>query len=258
MKNVTMSQVKSGAALLKKLLAKADNGDGTLTVRELQAAVNPAKGKPVDGLTQATLVDAVNKMKVTSERTVKGIQKAVDDVFKEIKKGDVDGSSSISPEEVKKLKTKLAKSLVEFSGTHGRKSASSFNIVPHVEDVYVPTRPFRAPKNASSAHYVDSLVQHFNSWANDNSKHGRRPESITRYVLGVDETKAVAKEIAKLAPAKAKAALRELAKRIAGKDGAMPLYVDPKGQTVLNRVAKDFGVTANFKGNPRAPQFDYY
>jgi ribosomal protein L22 len=109
---------------------------------------------------------------------------------------------------------------------------------------------------------VEKLVTHYNSWANDNSMHGTRPASITRYVLGPAETKAIAIHIAKQPTSTAKALLRELSKRINQADdrGFDPkrIYVEPKAEKLLEAVAKKVGLTLDFKGDPKAPKFDYF
>ena len=134
---------------------------------------------------------------------------------------------------------------------------------PEVQEVYVPSRPFVAPNSGTTAEYLEKLVTHYNSWANDNSMHGTRPGSITRYVLGPEETKAIAVHIAKQPSSTAKALLRELSKRINQADNdrtfiTKRIYVEPKAEKLLDAVGKKFGLTLDFKGDPKAPKFDYY
>lgn len=57
--------------------------------------------------------------------------------------------------------------------------------------------------------------------------------------------------------------LRALATRIntprpLGVELPRRVYLDPDGQKVLAATAKKLGITVDLKGEPRAPQFDYY
>ena len=272
MADVKLKRVQSGASLVKKLLDKADNGDQVLTPTEVKKSYNGHVGPggvpihpdrwTVDPKTADVLLAAVNKRKSAGDRSVSSIKKGVDEALKEIKAADRDGDGALTAAEQKKVKTNLGRTLLAFSEQHGDKSVTWFKIKSG-EEMYVPTRPFRAPANASAAQWIDACVLHFNGYSNDNSTHGRRPDSITRYVLGGVEARGIVGELEKLTPAKAKAALRALADRI---NTARPLtiemprriYLDEGAQKALGALAKKLGLTVDLKGEPRAPQFDYY
>jgi hypothetical protein len=270
MADMKLKRVQSGAALVKKLLEKADNGDQTLTVGEVDKALGPSNPPPgtrpdtwsADLATRSVLTAAVNKTKSTGDRTLDGIKKGVDAAFKEIKAADLDGDGALTVAEQKKVKTNLGKLLMGFAEAHGDKSVTWFKIKPG-EEMYVPKRPFRAPANATASAWVDAAVKHFNGFSNDNSTHGRRPDSITRYVLGTTEAKGIVSELEKLTATKARAALRALDKRI---NTGNPLriedpkrvYLDEGGQKVMGALAKKLGISVDLKGEPKAPKFDYY
>lgn len=272
MADLKLKRVQSGASLVKKLLDKADNGDEVLTLKEVKKSYNGDGGRwgatltpdvwTVDVKTADVLQAAVNKLKVTGDRSVESIKKGVDETLKELKAADLDKDGALSAAEQKKVKTKLGKTLLAFSEAHGERSVTWFKLKPG-EELYVPTRPFRAPANATAAKWIDACVKHFNGYSNDNSKHGRRPDSITRYVLGGTEARGVAGELEKLTPAKAKAALRALSDRIntprpLAPEDPVRIYLDAEGQKVLVAAAKKLGITVDLKGEQRAPKFDYY
>lgn len=265
MADLKLTRVRSGAALVKKLLDKADNGDATLTLSELKKAYRgnrPPDQWTVDVKTHDVLQAAVNKKKSAGERSVGGIKQGVDEALAEIKAADLDRDGQLTAAEQKKVKTPLGRSLLAFSEAHGDKSVTWFKIKA-AEEVYVPSRPFRAPPNASPVHWIDAAVKHFNGYSNDNSTHGPRPQSITRYVLGRTEASGLVAELEKLPAAKAKAALIALGKRI---NTPRPLtieeprriYLDDEAQKAVGAFAKRLGVKVDLKGELKAPQFDYY
>lgn len=272
MAEITMKRLQSGSTLLKKLLEKSDNGDGTLTANEVKQAAGAYGGRfgrtlppdqwTIDPKTMEALLAAVNKKKSAGERSVTAIKKGVDEAFKEIKAANLDKNTKLSAAEEKKVKTALAKKLVAFSRAHGGKSASSFELNPRVQDVYVPSKPFRPPSTFTAGGYVKALVKHFNSYSNDNSQHGPRPQSITRFVLSKTEVQGMVKELAKLPDAKAKSALKYLSDWIQQKpnagQGEPRVWVEPPGVPPLNALAKKLGISPNFVGDPAAPKFDYY
>jgi hypothetical protein len=269
MANVSMKRVAAGAKLLKSLIKKVDNGDGTLTASEVDRAFGVKRGRPAPQEAVVALQAvkaAVNKVKVKSDRSVEGIVGAVDDAHGEVKSANADKSASLSDAEAKKVKTTLGKELLKFSREHGDDALSEFKLAARPPE-YVPTKPFRAPTSGGAKAWVEAAIKHYNGWANDNSPGYSVPrgqQNPSRWVYGLTETRGLAKEIAALAPAKARAALRELSKRIMQPDYRSQnwtpkrLYVDAKGQAVLNALAKKLNVTVSFKGDPKAPAYDYY
>lgn len=272
MANLPLSSATKGASLLKKLLKKADDGDGVLTETEVRRATNSAarwnRSTPdtdtwsVDVTTQKALLAAVAKQKSAGDRSLSAIVSGVDEALKELKAADKDGTGSLSDAEMNRVRSNLAKNLLAFSKLHSRASPSSFKITP--AKVYTPTTPFRAPRGATAPKLTEALLVHFNAYANDNAQGGARPASITRYVFGKDEAKGLAAEIAKLPATTGKAVLRELSKRVHMADqranGFQPrrVYFEANARAGLDKLAAALGVKVNFKGVAKAPVFDYF
>jgi hypothetical protein len=256
MPTVSFKKLSKAKRLSVKLVDRVDDGDQVLTITELYRATNvqlnnarnPVDQWTVDPPTLRLLEAAINKAKARGDRTLEGIKAGLDEALSELTQG--------------KARTTLAGALTSFAQVHADSSVSSFEF-RKAPGVYVPKTPFRAPPRATASAWVQAVVLHFNSYSNDNSQHGARPESITRYVLGEVETKAVVGEIAKLPTSRQRSILRELERRILQRDqwgfGELRrIYVDPKGQRLLDARAKALGLSVTFAGNPKAPKFDYY
>jgi hypothetical protein len=262
--------VLDAAQLLKELLTKMDNGDETLTASEAIRAMRgdvvftPVPEEPhFDNVTFEAVRAAIDKMKAQSVRSLSGLHDGIDRAMAEITLAATT-NSNLDYAVNKKVKTTLAKTLLNFAAAHSGHRAEEFHFMPGTDPVFVPTKPFVPKASDSPAELVESLMGHFNSYSNDNSTHGRRPASITRYVLGTVETTGIAKAIAALPAARARQVVAALARRIHMADdrssGWMPrrIWVEPKAESTLDRLARDLEVSADFKGVPKAPGFDYY
>lgn len=93
----------------------------------------------------------------------------------------------------------------------------------------------------------------------------RGPSGLSKYgqLAAPEESReSLAPKIGKLSNAKAKAVLTALSARIKQTDqpGFDPkrIWVEDKGVQLLDALAKKVGLQADFKGNPKAPQFDDY
>lgn len=255
--SVTAAQVNASARLLTALLRASDNGDGLTRVVEIGKADFRYRGQP-DPHTTNALVTAVNRAKNKGDPTIDGVAAQIELARKEVVALNTDGDGTISPKEQAKPRTELATLLLAFTRQHPTAKKGDFSFTP--EKIYVPTRAFRAPAGATAGELLDALLKHFDAFSNDNK--GAGADGVTRYVLGDIETKGFAAEIAKLTPARAKAVLAELEARVQMPTNALGpprrVYFTGPAQTLIDAVAKKFGVSHDFAGDPRPPSFDYY
>lgn len=275
MPTLSNKKVAQATSLLQKLVRKVDNGDEILTAYELHRTnktkhirgsyvyVPQGTTHQLDTETETALLAAINRAKSKSQRGVDEIAKGIGEAGKEAKAADRDGDGKLSDAEAKKVRSPLGKSLVAFARVHGGDSISDFKIDVAPVKVYVPKRPFVAPKNKTAPELVEALLRHFNDWGNDNHV-GIGSRESTRHVLATAEAEGITRAIAKLPETTAKAVLREFSKRIKQPDyrgnGFEPkrVYVMPKAVGLFDKLAKKLGVTASFVGNPVAPKFDFY
>ena len=239
---LTNKQLTTAATLLTSILKKADNGDGVMTAVEVRLADIRFKGA-ADPVAAGALTNAVNRAKNDGSRELGGIAKAIDDALKENLTG-------------KKPQTVLGKALLAFAQAHAGDKLSDFTTTP--EKIYVPTRPFRAPQNATPEAWVTALATHVNAFSNDN----KSGSQSTRLVMGAVETSGMTKEIEKLSPAFAKAVLRALEARIQlPKDylgDPKRIYLTADGQALMAATARKVGGSYNFVGIAAPPAFNYF
>src|SRR5262249_14537127 len=157
--------------------------------------------------------------------------------------------------EQKKVKTALGRALLAFAAKHGTSTVRSFRLAAPDQTTWQPKTPFKPPAGATPEALVDTLMQHFNAFSNDN-RSGPGPDGVTRFAAGPREAKGGVAALAPLPAATAKATLRALSKRILMADdrgrGFKPrrIWIDPKAVPLVEKLAAKLGVKASFRGDP--------
>lgn len=254
---VKKADLVKAANLMIAIIKKADNGDDVMTPVELTRAAVAFKGQR-DTVMQAALMHAINNAKNSGDRTVEGVVKVIEAAKGAVLALNKNGDSTLSPEELGRARRVIDQALISVAEQRPGAKVSDYTVTP--EKIYVPSRPFRAPPNATAAAYVQALTEHFDAFSNDNKGAGAR--NISRYVMGEVETAGMAKEIAKLPLSFRKAVLKALEARVQQNPNEIGdpqrIYFTPQAEPLLAKLAKDAHVSCNFKGVARPPQFDYY
>jgi len=256
MPTMKISSVKAGAELAARIARKADDGDEVLTTREVDRML---KQKQIDAPTAAMLRTAIAHADNMGDRTVDGMIKAIETNRDKILGTNKDGNTVLDDKEQKRTKTKAGKALMLFIQEHAGDKIGSFKIKPDGEDLWKPRKKFVAKDGATTAEVCEAMVQHFNGRANDNFVSGGGP---TRYVIGDAEAKGLAKAIEALPTARAKAVLKALSERVKMVDTGITgeikrVFLADQAATRIERLAKKLHVSADFRGDPKAPHLIY-
>lgn len=249
MPDLKLTTLDHGARLLGQVVKKADvDGDGFITRKDLDAA-GPQLGKTA---TEA-LARITESATFRRDRTVAGFKKALGEVKTRLRAVDKDGDGTLTPAEQKRVTLKGASALVTFSNQYRNADASDFGVSKPIGGATASDFGHVDTKG-TAAEVLGRIVKRWNRKRNDNYWPGHDP---SRFVLGAQEAKDVAKEIATLPPTKAKSVLRELSRNIKA-GGYKCVYVDPPATKPLDDLAKQLHLKLSFVGPTKAPPFPGY
>ncbi len=253
--DMTVAKFNAAAKVLTSLVKDLDNGDGLMRDHEIENADITYQGM-VDAVTTKTLVTAANRASNAGALTVDEVIAQIEKARLEVLKNNTSATTKLTTDE-QKASTTLGKQLIMFANVHQGHTRGDFDFT--AEAIYVPSRPFRAPRNGTADDFVTAVVNHFDAFSNDNKIPGSRTPA--RIVMAEVEAAAVAKEIGKLAPAFAKQVLKALEARVQLPNALSDpprVFFTAEAVDELKKVAKKFHVACDFEGDPRPPHFDFY
>ena len=168
MGSIKVSDVSKTAALLKKLVAKADsNKDGAVSNGDVLAISPHHPRDPNLVPRQAELRSAIHGAQRYAQSkgstSVQSVQKAVDELAAAVKKADKDGDGVVSEAEYRSLATLAAKRFVDFGQKYGTDKVSDFQLAPQVD---TPRPPFKW--SGTIPEVTSSLLMAYSARQNDN------------------------------------------------------------------------------------------
>ena len=257
MANIKLTDVTHGAALLKKIVAKADlNKDGAIRdgdMRQIRDHLGVAPKTSSGWLTGADgpqLVAGINS--VVGRAISRGgpqldkINTAIDEFQASAKKADLDGNGLLTDVEQKRLKTTGEKQFLNFVQWAKSKTISDIDLPAQHE--------FTKPEfkwSGTPEEVCQSLLAAHSDSKNDNFWPSWGGKGAARYVLTATEAKEMVKALAPLYPARQKAVLTELARRTAKSEFGC-VSPNSAAKKVLEDCATSLGLHLVFK-QPGAP-----
>jgi hypothetical protein len=261
MPNVKLADVNRSAALLKKIVARADlNKDGAIRdgdmrqIREHLGVAPKTSGRwltPEDGpQLVAGINSAVGRAKSRGGPQLEKIYAAIDDFKALAKAADVDKNGQLDPVEQKRLRTGGEKQFMNFVNWSKSKTMS---------DIDLPEQhAFAKPKfkwSGTPQEVCQSLLAAHSDPKNDNFWPDWGGKGAARYVLSAAEANEMTTALAPLFPARQKAVLTELAKRTGAVEFGC-VSPDNAAKKVLEKYADSLGLKLVFK-QPAAPKITF-
>ena len=252
MPNFKISDVNRTAALVKKLVEKADiNSDGAVRNSEVSSLAKSARAEtdPKKIELRSVIMGAQRYAQSKGSTTIESIKKAVDDIAASVKAADKNGDGVITNREYDALATLAAKRFVDFGTQHAHDKVSDFTFPTG----RTPSKPSFNWKGTPAAVCTSLLNAHSES-KNDNfwPKWGSPGPGPSRYVLSATEARQMVAALEPLYASRQKAVITELASRTTeSKFGCVSC--DAGARAVFAAYAKKVGVQALRFGAPRAP-----
>lgn len=259
MPSVKMSEVKSAASLLKKIVARADiNKDGAVRStdlekirKHLQTPDNSRGNWWVGDSDEARLYNAIRgaaefATRTAGGRTVANVKAAVDELKQRVAKVDKDGDGNIADGEQGKLRLVGEKSFMQFVIAYKGKKLSDINLPPQQE-----APPPRFNWSGTPDEVAQSLLEACSKRSNDNFWPGEAKPS--RYVITVGEARDMVEALRPLYRNRQKAVLGRLCDRSQGCEFGCVSPSDA-AKRVLEDYASELGLSLSF-GQPPAPRF---
>jgi hypothetical protein len=207
MANLKLADVRHGASLMKKLIAKSDlNLDGAIRGSDLTRLAEHG----VEMEMRYALEGVANFAKSKGGPSVPNMAKAVDEFSRRAKALDLDGSKALSPTELKRTKSDGERRFLDFCVWAKSKDVTDFDL---------PKASSHKPKfkwTGTPAEVCTSLLRAHSSSGNDNQwphwGSGPNPGS-SRYVIDGKEAEEMVKALKPLYLSRQRAVLSELAGR---------------------------------------------